>query len=148
MKAHLTQKGSTLQKTNVHNVATQLLSLNESQLGKQPNLRKTLEILQNHFNAYRCNLTSKQAGLLFTEGNLQQTDDSIPTMTPLRLGGTKVDSKAKQSFALSRMAYQSTTDCGDNTYEHLITKYQTSKSCDLQRQGLKIKKQLQAQGNS
>ena len=71
MKAHLTQKGSTLQKTNVHNVATQLLSLNESQLGKQPNLRKTLEILQNHFNAYRCNLTSKQAGLLFTEGNLQ-----------------------------------------------------------------------------
>lgn len=45
------------------------------------------------------------------------------------------------------MAYQSTTDCGD-TYEHLISKYQTSKSCDLQRQGLKIKKQMQAQGNS
>lgn len=43
MKAHLTQKGFTLQKTNGQNVATQhLLSLNESQLGKQPNLRKTL----------------------------------------------------------------------------------------------------------
>jgi hypothetical protein len=133
MKAHLTQKGFTLQKTesNAQNSTTQYLlhlrmsqhSLNDSHFqGKQSNLRKTLELLQNQFNCHRSNLTSKQAGLLFTEGSLQQTDFSLPIN--MRFSSIKNEAvKIKQSFAMSRMAYQSTTtDCCD-TYENITNNY-------------------------
>ncbi len=50
-------------------------------------LRKTIEMLQNHLNGLHNHLTTKQAGLLFTGGILQQTDDSIPLM-PLTINKT------------------------------------------------------------
>lgn len=58
-------------------------------------------------------MTSKQAGLLFTEGTLHHTDDSLPIM-PLTI-------KQDQIKQRGTIAYQSTaTDCESSVH---LTKY-------------------------
>jgi hypothetical protein len=62
--------------TNFLNQHLSAFSMNDS----KPNLRKTLELLQNHFNSHKGNMNLKHSGLLFTSGTtlMQQTDDSLP----------------------------------------------------------------------